>query len=167
MSDYLSLIDQDTTGNRCDVTPLLADSAGFAALLDDMASLLRDTEFDVIAAVDALGFILGAGLAARMHKGLIAVRKSGKLPVRTDAAEFVDYTGGRKSLELRQDAVKLGTRVLLVDDWVETGAQAMAAITLIEARGGAVVGVAAINIDPTGRHSLVKRGLPCFTVGGR
>ena len=64
-----------------------------------------------------------------------------------DTAEFVDYTGQRKSLELRAGALKPGTRVLVVDEWIETGAQVKAAIELIERQGGVVAGVATINVD--------------------
>ena len=147
MTDYLKLIDRETTGNRCDVTPLFADPAAFARLLDDLAGLLAGAAFDVVAAIDALGFVLGTGLALRTGKRLVLVRKGGKLPVRADAAEFVDYTGGRKSLELRPDAVAVGARVLGRGRVGGDRAQVRAAISLVEARGGVVAGVAAINID--------------------
>jgi adenine phosphoribosyltransferase len=161
------LIDRDTSGSRCDVTPLFADPQAFSRLLDDLTRQLAGTEFDQVAAVDALGFILGTALALRTGKGLFAVRKGGKLPVRADAAEFVDYTGRSKSLELRRDAVVPGTRVLLVDDWVETGAQVRAAISLIERRGGAVAGVASINIDAEAGAALTRAGYRCFAVSDR
>lgn len=108
MPDYLRLIDRDTTGDRCDVTPLLADHAAFSRLLDDLLGLVGDTPFEAVAAVDALGFVLGTALALRAGRRLVLVRKGGKLPVRADVAEFVDYTGQSKSLELRPDAVTRG-----------------------------------------------------------
>ena len=156
--DYLRLIDRQTTGNRCDVTPLFADPDAFAGLLDDLLGRLAEVEFDLVAAVDALGFVLGTGLAIRTHKGLVTVRKGGKFPVKADAAEFVDYTGKRKSLELRPSVVVAGQRVLVVDEWVETGAQVRAAITLVEKRGGVVAGVAAINIDAEAGADLARAG---------
>ena len=162
--DYLRLIDRDTTGRRCDVTPLFADPEAFSQLLGDLIRQFAGTEFDRVAAVDALGFILGTGLALRMGKGLIVVRKGGKLPVPADVAEFVDYTGQPKSLELRPDAVVRGSRVLLVDEWVETGAQVRAAISLIERRGGVVAGVASINIDAEAGAALTQSGYRCFAV---
>lgn len=167
MSDYLRLIDRDTTGSRCDVTPLFADPKAFAQLLDDLARQFDGTEFDRVAAVDALGFILGTAIALRTGKGLVVVRKGGKLPVPADVAEFVDYTGQTKSLELRRDAVVPGTRVLLVDEWVETGAQVRAAISLVERRGGVVAGVASINMDAEAAGALRQNGYRCFSVSHR
>jgi adenine phosphoribosyltransferase len=149
MSDrpYLALIDRETSGNRCDVTPLFADYAAFSALVDDLAALVERLAFDVVAGIDALGFILGTALALRCHVGFVPIRKGGKLPVAVDSVACVDYTGQRKTLELRRDALKPGTRVLLVDEWIETGAQAQAAIRLIEGQGGVIAGIASLHID--------------------
>lgn len=147
MTDYLRLIDTHTPGPRYDVTPLFADAAAFSSLVADLGARFDGLPFDLVAGIDALGFILGAGMALQAGKGFLAIRKGGKLPVPVTAQEFIDYTGQRKLLEVRADALKPGTRVLLVDEWIETGAQALAAITLIERQGGIVVGIAAINID--------------------
>jgi adenine phosphoribosyltransferase len=103
--EYLKLIDTQTEGPRCDVTPLFADPRAFAALLDDFVALLYEVDFDVIAGIDALGFILGAALALWTHKGFVPVRKGGKLPVPVDMFEFVDYSGESEALELRRDAI--------------------------------------------------------------
>jgi adenine phosphoribosyltransferase len=147
MTNYLQLIDTHTPGPRYDVTPLFGDYAAFSRLADDLLERFDGAAFDLIAGIDALGFILGAGMAVRAQKGFVPIRKHGNLPVQVDVAEFVDYSGQPKALELRVGAVKLGTRVLLVDEWIETGAQAKAAISLIEKQGGVVVGVATVNVD--------------------
>jgi hypothetical protein len=105
---YLSLIDRDTRGNRCDVTPVFEDPLGFGALVEDLVGRLAGLEFKVVAAIDALGFVLGTAVALRMGKGLVVVRKGGKLPVAADREEFVDYSGERKSLELRTGAIAVG-----------------------------------------------------------
>ncbi len=144
---YLALIDHETSGNRCDVTPLFADYAAFSALVDDLAALVEPLAFDVVVGIDALGFILGAALALRMQRGFVPIRKGGKLPVAVDSVECVDYTGQRKTLELRQGALATGTRALLVDEWIETGAQVRAAIQLIEGQGGVIAGIASLHID--------------------
>jgi adenine phosphoribosyltransferase len=149
--DYLRLIDEHTTGNRCDVTPLFADGEAFAALVDDLLALFSDTPFDAIAGIDALGFVLGGAMALRAGCGLVVVRKGGKLPVFADRIEFVDYTGDAKILELRHGAVTRGMRILLVDEWIETGAQVAAAATLIERQQAFVVGIAAIAADVSER----------------
>ncbi|MBU0490568.1 MAG: hypothetical protein KKA73_28530 [Chloroflexi bacterium] len=104
-------------------------------------------EFDCVVGIDALGFVLGAAMALQARRGFVPIRKGGKLPVECDGVDFIDYTGKNKRLELRLDAIRPGTRALLVDEWIETGAQAKAAAELIERQGGVVVGIATINMD--------------------
>ncbi len=158
---YLALIDHQTNGQRCDVTPLFADYAAFSALVDDLAALVEPLAFDVVAGIDALGFILGAALALRTHTGFVPIRKGGKLPVAVDIAECVDYTGQRKTLELRRDALKPGTRVLVVDEWIETGAQVWAAIQLIERQGGVIAGIASLHMDDNEQTEPLRARYPC------
>lgn len=157
--EYLRLIDRSGVG-RYDVTPLFANAIAFSALLDDILAACADLEFDLVAGVDALGFILGAGLAARSRKGLLPVRKGGKLPVPADRMPFVDYTGERKSLEIRRDAIRPGQRALVTDEWIETGAQVAAAIALIEGQGGAVAGVVTLHMDECERTRDLARRYP-------
>jgi len=147
MRDYLDLVDTATEGPRYDVTPLFGDYQAFSALIDDLLEMCAAVAFDCVAGIDALGFILGAAIAMRTEKGFVPLRKGGKLPVRADTVYFVDYTGQRKSLEIRRDVLKPGSRVLLVDEWVETGAQVKAAIELLERQGATVAAVATINVD--------------------
>jgi adenine phosphoribosyltransferase len=147
MKTYLELIDTHTPGNRKDVTPLFADPAAFAELIDDLGEPFIAEKIDYVAGIDALGFILGATLALKLGKGFIPLRKGGKLPVDVISREFCDYSSQVKTLELRQGMINLGDRVLLVDEWIETGAQVETAISLIESQGGIVVGIATINID--------------------
>jgi adenine phosphoribosyltransferase len=132
MRDYLRLIDTRTSGPRCDVTPVFADFAAFAQLVADLASPFRSTPIDYVAGIDALGFILGTAIALHLQKGFLPIRKRGKLPVAVATTEFVDYTGQAKSLELREGSLREGDHVLIVDEWVETGAQMQAAIDLNE-----------------------------------
>lgn len=164
MTDYLRLIDTNTSGARCDVTPLFADPAAFAQLITDLAKPLSPSAIDYVAGVDALGFILGAAMAVRLEKGFIAIRKGGKLPVPATAAEFADYTGRRKVLEIRRGILKAGDRVLIVDEWIETGAQVQAAIELIEAAGGEVAGIATINMDSNPLPSRLREEYRCHAL---
>lgn len=147
MKEYLRLIDTDTPGPRCDVTPLFMDRVALQSLVDDLAQPFETTEFDFVAGIDALGFILATALAMHLDKGVIVIRKGGKLPVPVVSRQFTDYTGEQKTLELRTDVLNPGDRVLLVDEWIETGAQAFAAIELLEGQGAEVIGIATINID--------------------
>jgi hypothetical protein len=93
MKKYLKLIDQSTRGPRYDVTPIFGDVQAFSDLIDDLINICAEIEFDLLAAIDALGFILGAGIASKVKKPLMTIWKGGKLPVEVERAQFVDYTG--------------------------------------------------------------------------
>jgi adenine phosphoribosyltransferase len=164
MDNYLQLIDTHTQGRRYDVTPLFADFEAFSALVEDLIRPFVEVELDCVAGIDALGFILGAAIAGRLKKGFVPIRKGGKLPVQTDTAEFVDYTAQKKSLELRIGAIQPGTRVLVVDEWVETGAQVQAAIELVEKQGGVAIGVATINMEDNAVTRLLRGKHRCHAV---
>lgn len=167
MKDYLHLIDTQTVGGRSDVTPLFADAAGFSRLLDDLLKPFDRKRLTHVAGVDALGFVLGAGLAVRAKAGFIAIRKEGKLPLSSrslEHADFVDYMGVWKSLQVRRDSVSPQTRVLVVDDWILTGAQAKAAIALLEKLGAEVMGVAAVAIEENEATQQLREAYFCHTV---
>jgi adenine phosphoribosyltransferase len=164
MKDYLRLIDTDTTGPRYDVTPLFADPEAFSSLVEDLLEGFAGVPFDLIAGIDALGFILGAAMAMKAGKGLVPVRKCGKLPVNVDRVSFIDYTGEKKALEIRPDAIDEGVRVLVVDEWIETGAQVSATVDLIEGRGGVIVGIASIAMDENPRTDALREKYPYCTV---
>lgn len=143
--DYLSLIDRSKLHyKRSDVTPIFAEPAAFAALVDDMLAPFRAADVQRVVGTDALGFIVGTALALRLGVGFVPVRKGGKLPVRNERVTFLDYSGVEKAFELRTNPWPSGTRVLLADEWIETGATAQAAVALIERAEGVVVGIAAI-----------------------
>ncbi len=164
MNDYLRLIDAHTRGRRNDITPLFADFQAFSALVEDLIRPFAEIEFGCVAGIDALGFILGTAIAVRLQKGFVPIRKGGKLPVPTNTTEFVDYTAQKKSLELRVGAIQPGTRVLVVDEWVETGAQIQAAIALVEKQGGVVIGIATINMDDNPRTHMLRDKYHCHSV---
>ena len=164
MKDYLRRIDTNTQGPRNDVTPLFGDYGAFSSLVDDLLSHFANVEFDSVAGIDALGFVLGTAIAMRAERGFIAVRKTGKLPVPAVVATFVDYTTEEKSLEMRTDAISPGAKVLVVDEWIETGAQIQAAIELIEGQGGIVVGIASIDMDENDLTRQLRRKYNCCTV---
>ena len=155
---FLDRIDRHTPGPRDDVSPLFADGPAFGALIDTLAERCNSFEYETIAAVDALGFVLGAALAQHVRCGLVLIRKAGQLPVPSLRERFVDYTGADKGLEVRADLALMGARVLLVDEWVETGAQMAAAARLIERSRGQVVGIATIHANgSTGARDLSRR----------
>jgi adenine phosphoribosyltransferase len=164
LTHYLQLIDTNTTGERNDVTPLFADRAAFAAVVADLSEPFLTIPFDVVAGIDALGFILGAAIAIHLGKGFIPIRKGGKLPVAADRISFDDYGGRQTSLELRTDAIAQGANVLVVDEWIETGAQVKTAIELIELHGGMVVGVATIHMDSNDQTRQLQARYKCHVL---
>jgi adenine phosphoribosyltransferase len=118
-----------------DLTPLLADGAAFRATTAALAA--RAGDFDLIAGIEARGFLFGAALAHATGKGLVIVRKPGKLPSATIGHDYaLEY--GTDRLELHADAVPAGARVLLVDDVLATGGTAEAAVNLVRKAGGQV-----------------------------
>ena len=164
MRSYLKLINRETPGNRSDITPLFADFDALSQLVEDLVSQIGDIDVDFVACIDALGFILGTSIAHRLEVGVIPVRKGGKLPVEADSIEFQDYTNQSKSLELSRTAFPQDSRILLVDEWSETGAQMQAAASLVERQGGVIVGIATINMDDLDITSEIRRRYPVFTV---
>jgi len=182
MKPYLQLIDTHTDGSRNDVTPLFADAECFGQLIDDMtapfvggrrprlplnydkSAPFQDIQVDCVACIDALGFILGTAIAQRLGVGIIPIRKGDKLPVRTISEEFRDYSGDIKRLEIRKDALLPQTRVLIVDEWIETGAQIKATAKLIEAQGGIIVGIATISMDVNDKTSAISKKYDVHTV---
>jgi adenine phosphoribosyltransferase len=163
--DYLSLIDRSKLHyKRSDVTPIFAEPAAFAALTADLAAPFRDAGVQRVVGTDALGFVVGTALALKFGVGFVPVRKGGKLPVRNERVTFRDYSGSEKTFELRAEPWPPGTRVLLCDEWIETGATAQAAATLIERCGGTVVGIAAIAFRKNERTAPLWAKYRCHGV---
>lgn len=121
-----------------DITPLLADVRSFQAVVDTLAKRYADKTADLVVAVESRGFIFGAALAYRIDSGFIPVRKKGKLPFKVEAVEYaLEY--GTDRIEIHQDAIHPGTRVLVVDDVLATGGTAKATCELVQKMGGKVV----------------------------
>jgi adenine phosphoribosyltransferase len=120
-----------------DITPLLADPAGFNEVIARMVAPWRDVQ--KVAAIEARGFIFGAAIARALEVGFIPVRKPGKLPADVVGLDYqLEY--GSSRLELHRDAIAPGERVLIVDDLLATGGTALAALTLLRGAGAHVVG---------------------------
>jgi adenine phosphoribosyltransferase len=121
-----------------DITPLLADPNAFNLCLDSTAAHFDSVTLDAIVGIESRGFIFGAALASRMRVAFIPVRKPGKLPYRTKRVSYaLEY--GTDSLEIHEDAIKQGDRILIVDDLLATGGTAWAACELVRQLGGTVV----------------------------
>ncbi|HEX3704499.1 MAG TPA: adenine phosphoribosyltransferase [Vicinamibacterales bacterium] len=120
-----------------DITTLLQDAAGFRAAIDSLAMPFLDRGIDVVVGIESRGFIFGAAVADRINAGFVPVRKPGKLPAKTvKAAYALEY--GTDALEMHEDAVRRGQRVLIVDDLLATGGTARATTDLVKSMGGEV-----------------------------
>ncbi|TAL79397.1 MAG: adenine phosphoribosyltransferase [Burkholderiaceae bacterium] len=148
-----------------DITPLLQDPRTFRVLIDMFVYRYMRQRLDLVAGIDARGFILGSVLAYELNLGFVPVRKKGKLPFRTLAEQYtLEY--GNATVEMHTDAVKPGQRVLLIDDLIATGGTMVAAAKLLQRLGANVVEAAAIiELSELGGLKVVKdTGLPVFTV---
>ena len=144
---YNQFINKETKG-RYDVTPIFENPEVFSNLLNDLIAPFKDVNFDKIAGLEALGFVIGGALAQKMNKGFICIRKGGKLPGINDTvlktSSFIDYTNTSKSFEINKSSVKKGEKILLIDEWIETGTQIKASVKLIEELGGEIIGISSL-----------------------
>ena len=140
-----------------DVTSVTEDPEGMKLAIDEMDKLLEGVDYDVIAGAESRGFIFGAPLAYKYGKGLVLVRKKGKLPRETVEMSY-DLEYGQATIEIHKDSIKPGEKVVLVDDLIATGGTIEAAAKLIESLGGIVVKmVFLIELsDLKGRERLSK-----------
>lgn len=150
-----------------DITPLLQDARVFRVLVDAFVHRYMDPAKrpNVVAGLDARGFILGAVVAYELGIGFVPIRKKGKLPF-TTVEETYELEYGSATVELHTDAVRPGDRVLLIDDLIATGGTMMAGKKLLEKLGATVMEGAAIVDLPElgGSAKLRESGLPLFTL---
>jgi len=121
-----------------DITTILSDKDGFKLAVDKLVGALKDVDFDLVLGSESRGFIFGAPVAYALNKGFILVRKKGKLPRATYSEEY-DLEYGTATLEMHQDAIKNGQKVIIIDDLIATGGTTEAIIKLAEKEGGKVV----------------------------
>ncbi len=122
-----------------DISTLISDPEGLQLVVEGLQERYeRKNEFDIIAGIEARGFIVGSALAYSLKKGFVMIRKPGKLPGKVISQEYqLEY--GSDKMEIQSDAFIPGTKVLIVDDLLATGGTVMAAIALVEKLGGVVV----------------------------
>jgi adenine phosphoribosyltransferase len=124
-----------------DLTTLLKDPAGFHSLVDNLCTHYSGVKVDVVAGMEARGFIFAPALAYRLSAGFVPIRKPKKLPGRVASVTYqLEY--GTDSMEIHEDAIKPGQRVLICDDLLATGGTAAAAVKLVEQLGGKIAGAA-------------------------
>lgn len=139
-----------------DVTTLFADPRGFRIAIDQMLDPYAGQPIDKVVGLEARGFILGGAIAHQLTVGFVPIRKKGKLPGRTISADYqLEY--GEATVEIHDDAIAAGERILVVDDLLATGGTAEAGIRLIEQLGGVIVGCAFIvDLPELGGHQRLE-----------
>ena len=163
---YLDIMSPNTKGEKfawLDPTSIYINGDEFTQLLEDLTADLEGVDCDVVAGLDAMGFVLGAALATRIGVGFLPIRKAGKLCVDTDSVSFTNYSGRTQDMEMRTPAFAAGTRVLLVDQWIETGGTMEGAIRLVERQGGIVAGIATIAMEDNDRTAGYRAAYPVVT----
>jgi adenine phosphoribosyltransferase len=163
---YLNIMAPNTKGDKfawLDPTSIYINAEAFNDLLDDLLEDLKDVECDVVAGLDAMGFVLGAAIAARRGVGFLPIRKAGKLCVDTDKVSFGNYSGRTQDMEMRLPVFAPGTRVLLVDQWVETGGTMDGSVRLVERQKGVIAGMVAVAIEENERTNGYRATYPCVS----
>lgn len=143
-----------------DVTTLFADARGFRMAIDQMLHPYAGMEIDKVVGLEARGFILGGAIAHQLSVGFVPIRKKGKLPGTTISQDYkLEY--GEAIVEIHDDAIAPGERILLVDDLLATGGTAAAGIKLVERLGGEIVSCAFVIDLPDlgGRRVLEGMGM--------
>ncbi|WP_320177378.1 adenine phosphoribosyltransferase [Roseovarius pacificus] len=143
-----------------DVTTLFADPRGFRMAIDQMLHPYAGEQIDKVVGLEARGFILGGAIAHQLSLGFVPIRKKGKLPGAVISEEYqLEY--GEAIVEIHDDAIQPGEKILLVDDLLATGGTAQAGIRLIERLGGEIMGCAFIVDLPElgGRQKLEAMGM--------
>ncbi len=148
-----------------DVTTLFADARGFRMAIDQLLTPYAGMRIDKVAGLEARGFILGGAVAHQLSCGFVPIRKKGKLPGRTIAQSYtLEY--GEAVVEVHDDAMQAGEKVLLVDDLLATGGTAEAGIRLIERLGAEIIGCAFVVDLPDlgGRRRLEALGMDVHAI---
>lgn len=148
-----------------DITTLIADPVGFRASVDGLLVPFLTTEIHHVAGIEARGFILGGAVAHELGRGFVPIRKKGKLPWKTIDQDYeLEY--GVDTIEIHEDAIAEGEKVLLIDDLIATGGTASAAIELIHRSGGEVVAAAFVIDLPDlgGAQKLRDQGVSVHTL---
>ncbi len=126
-----------------DFSPILTDPSALSLIADEFSKHFHPKDFDLFAGIESRGFILASVLASRYNKGMIMIRKAGKLPGKTVKLSYtIEY--GKDTLEIQKDIIKEGQRILICDDLLATGGTAKASAKLIEKIGGKISGFAFI-----------------------
>lgn len=148
-----------------DITTLIKDRNGLKLIVNEFRDRYAGLKIDKVAGIESRGFIIGSPLAYELGVGFIPIRKKGKLPAKTIGCDYeLEY--GTDRIEIHEDAISAGERILLVDDLIATGGTAEAAITLIKKCGGNIVECSFVVELPElgGKKRLEKMGASIFSL---
>ena len=148
-----------------DITTLIKDKNAFKECIDHLTKIVKNLEFDKIAAIEARGFIFASAVSYNLSKPLILMRKKNKLPAETHSVEFeLEY--GKATIEIHKDAVNKNEKIIIIDDLIATGGTAEAGAKLVEKSNGQVSGfVFVISLfDLGGKKLLQKKGYKVFSL---
>lgn len=149
-----------------DITTLLQNPKAFHKTIEVFIERYKDKKIDVIAGLDARGFIFGPIVAYELGIGFVPIRKKGKLPYQTYSESYLLEYGASTTVEIHVDALKPGDRVLIIDDLIATGGTMLAACKLVSNLGGVVVECAVINdlLYLNGSDLVKKEGFPVYSI---
>lgn len=129
--------------NFKDITTLLEDKSVFRYVIDKLCEPYLNKEINKLVAIDARGFILASAMAYKLGVGVCLVRKKGKLPYKTKSRDY-DLEYGSNTIEMHEDSIKSGEKIVIVDDLVATGGTILASCELVEELGGEIIGISYI-----------------------
>ncbi len=164
---YENFINKNTKG-RYDVVPLFGKPEVFGNLINDLIKPFKKIKFNKIVGLDSLGFIIGSALAFKLKKGFVPIRKGGKSPgVRGTVLKigFRDYSKKNKVFEINKNSIKKGDKILIVDDWIESGEQMRSAIKLIEKLNGEVIGISVLRAHKNKGTQILFDNYNCKAIG--
>ena len=140
-----------------DITTLIKDNQAFRHTIDKIVEVIRDLNFDRVAAVESRGFVFASAVAYRLTKSLILIRKKNKLPADTYSEDFeLEY--GKATVEIHKDSIQKNEKVIIIDDLIATGGTAKAAAKLVERSGGKVeCFVFVINLFDLGGVDILEK----------
>jgi len=166
--EYYNKFINKNTVSRYDVTPIFESSEVFSNLINDLVKPFKKIKFDKVVGLDALGFIIGGAISNKLQVGFVPIRKRGKLPgikgtvLRTS---FIDYSKNKKTFEINKSSIKKGDKILIVDEWIETGSQMKSAIKLIEKLGGMIIGISTLRAHKNNKTRILFEKYNCKAIG--
>ncbi|MBL9208350.1 MAG: hypothetical protein JNN01_24915 [Opitutaceae bacterium] len=156
--EFRAFIRESGVHNRCDLSQLFKNRDAFSAAVQSIAAPYRSERISLVAGIESMGLSLAGAVARELYAGVVMLRKPNKVAWTSIREPYHDYKKEDGHLEVVSDVFQSGDRVLIVDDWTETGAQLAAAVNLVTMAGALVCGVAVLSADAKAQSRLVEMG---------